>query len=69
MKSVTKRKPPEIIVRDGEPVAVIPDIGKYQEILERLEDAGDLKILQRMRKKPLRFRKPDDFLKEYHPGV
>jgi len=28
-----------------------------------------LKALKEMRKRPLRFRKLDEFLKEYHPGV
>jgi len=38
-------------------------------MLERLEDVEDLKMLEDMRKKPLRFRALDDFLKEYSPGV
>jgi PHD/YefM family antitoxin component YafN of YafNO toxin-antitoxin module len=63
------RKQPEIVLRDGKPTAVILEIDEYQEMLERLEDLEDLQTLQKMRKKPLRFRKLEDFLKEYNPGV
>jgi len=34
-------------------------------MLERLEDIEDLMALEEMRKKPLAFRKLDDFLREY----
>ena len=64
-----KRRPVEIVLRDGKPAAVILDIDEYQEMLERLEDLEDLEMLQEMREKPLRFRKLDEFLAEYHPGV
>jgi PHD/YefM family antitoxin component YafN of YafNO toxin-antitoxin module len=64
-----KRKEPEIILRGGKPAAVILDIDDYQEMLERLEDMEDLKILLEMRQKPLKFRKLEDFLEEYSPGV
>jgi len=40
-----KRKEPEIIFRGGKPAAVILDIEAYREMLERLEDAEDLKVL------------------------
>ena len=69
MRTKVKKKNPEIVLRDGKPTAIILDIGEYQELLERLEDAEDLKMLQRMRKKPLKFRKLEDFLKEYKPSV
>ncbi len=69
MSGKTKRKAPEIILREGKPAAVILDIDEYREMLERLEDVEDLRILKRMRKKPLKFRKLEDFLKEYRPGV
>ncbi|MCD6266536.1 MAG: type II toxin-antitoxin system Phd/YefM family antitoxin [Deltaproteobacteria bacterium] len=69
MSRKRKRKTPEIVMREGEPTAVILDIDEYQEILERLEDMEDLKMLEDMRKKPLRFRSLDDFVKEYTPGV
>jgi len=48
---------PEVIPRDGKPSAVIRDIESYREIPERLEDAEDLRVLQAMREKPLKFRK------------
>ena len=69
MSETIKAKSQEIIVRDGKPVAVILDIDEYQEILERLEDAEDLRTLQEVRKQPLHFRKLDEFLKEYVPGA
>lgn len=64
-----KRKEPEIILRNGKPSAVILDIDKYREMLERLEDAEDLKVLTEMRKRPLKFRRLDEFLREYTPRV
>ena len=69
MKDKLKRKSPEIVLREGKPAAVILDIDQYRLMLERLEDVDDLKMLRRMRKKPLKFRKLEDFLKERHPGV
>lgn len=69
MKTKAKSKAPDIVLKNGKPAAVILDIDKYQEMLERLEDAEDLKILAEMRKKPLKFKKLEDFLKEYQLGV
>jgi len=63
------RKAPEIILRNGKPAAVILNIDEYQEMLERLEDVEDLQMLQEMRKEPLKFRRLEEFLKEYDPGV
>jgi len=63
------RKKPEIILRDGKPRAVILDIEEYQEMLERLEDAEDLRVLEEMRRKPLEFKRLEDFLHEYTPSV
>lgn len=60
-------KQPEIVLRNGKPAAVILDINKYREMLERLEDAEDLKALAEMRKRPLKFRRLEDFLREYTP--
>ena len=67
MNPKAKRKEPEIIFRGGKPAAVILDIDDYQEMLERLEDAEDLKILAEMRQKPLEFKRLEDFLAEYKP--
>jgi prevent-host-death family protein len=69
MKVKSRSKLPDIVVREGKPVAVILDIDEYQEMLERLEDAEDIKMLQEMRKKPLKFKKLEDFLEEYGPGA
>ena len=69
MKSKAKRKTPEIVLRDGKPSAVILDIEDYREMLERLEDLEDLEMIKEMRKRPLKFRKLEDFLKEYQPSV
>ena len=65
MTAKAKKKEPEIIFREGKPAAVILGIDDYQEILERLEDAEDLRILAEMRQKPLKFKKLEDFLAEY----
>lgn len=69
MKAATKKKNPEIVLKNGKPAAVILDIDTYKEMLEQLEDMEDLRTLEDMRKKPLKFRKLDDFLKEYNPSV
>jgi len=60
---------PEIVVRDGKPVAVILGIDEYQEMLEKIEDLDALKALERLREGPLEFRRLDDFLNEYSPDV
>jgi PHD/YefM family antitoxin component YafN of YafNO toxin-antitoxin module len=64
MKNKAKRKEPEIVIREGKPSAVILDIDEYQEMLERLEDMDDLRLLEKIREKPLKFRKLDEFLRE-----
>lgn len=69
MKSKAKRKVPEIVLREGKPSAVILDIDEYRERLERLEDFEDLNMLKEIRKRPLKFRKLEEFLKEYQPSV
>ena len=69
MKTKAKRKPPEIVLREGKPSAVILDIDDYREMLERLEDLEDLNMLKEMRKRTLKFRKLEDFLQEYQPSV
>lgn len=69
MSRPNKKRAPEIVIREGKPAAVILDIDEYREMLERLEDLDDLKTLEKMRKRPLKFRKLEDFLKEYRPRV
>ncbi len=63
MKGKAKRKVPEIVLREGKPTAVILDIDEYQEMLERLEDVEDLRMLEEMRRKPLKFKRLESFLK------
>ena len=69
MSSETKRKAPEIVLREGKPAAVILDIDVYQEMLEQLEDLEDLRMLEDLRKTPLTFRRLEDFLQEAAPNV
>ena len=69
MRTKTKRKSPEVVFREGRPAAVILDIAEYKRMLERLEVMEDLRTLESMRKRPLKFRSLDDFLKEYLPSV
>jgi len=64
MSTKLKRSTPEIVLKGGKPTAVIVPLGQYREMLERLEDADDLKALKLLRKRPLRFRALEDFLKE-----
>ena len=64
MKTRRRRKDPEIVMRGGKPTAVILGIDEYRELLERVDDAEDVKMLKAMRKKPLKFRKLEDFLRE-----
>ncbi len=65
MGGKAKAKGPDII-RDGKPAAVILDINEYEDLLERLEDAEDLKALEEMKKRPLKFRPFEDFLGEHN---
>ena len=46
---------PEIVTRNGKPVSVILPIKKYQEMIERLEDAKDVAWLKRARRKKFHF--------------
>lgn len=69
MKSRARRRPLQVVVEDGEPSAVILGIEEYREMLERLEDVDDLKLLEQMRKKPLKFKRLEEFLAEYPPHV
>ena len=54
---------------NGKPAAVILDIEVYREMLDRLEDAEDLRELEKMRERPLEFTKLEDFLNESDLGV
>lgn len=69
---------PEIVVKNGRPSAVILDIHEYQKTLERLEDLDDLRYLQKVRKQGTKFKKLEEYLKDFwshgrmdsgpHPG-
>jgi PHD/YefM family antitoxin component YafN of YafNO toxin-antitoxin module len=69
MVGKAKRKAPELVYRDGKPAAVIIDIDEYQDLLERLDDVDDLKMLAEMRQKPLKFKKLAELLAEYKPDA
>jgi hypothetical protein len=47
---------PRSKTKNGKPVSVILPIKKYQEMIERLEDAKDVARLKRARRKKLHFR-------------
>ena len=64
-----KNRGVELVIKEGKPKAVILDIDEYREMLERLEDMEDLQLLEEMSKKPLSFKKLDDFLRENKPDV
>lgn len=53
---------PEIVTRKGRPVSVILRIADYQELLERAEDAADVRWLARVRQKPQQYRPLADYL-------
>ncbi len=55
---------PDIVVRDGKPSAVILDIEEYEALLERSEDAADLKRLRAMRKRRLSLKNLRTYLTE-----
>lgn len=57
-------KKPQFVYEEGQAVAVIIDIAAYREMLEMLEDAEDLKMLDEMRQKPLHFHRLEDVLDE-----
>lgn len=69
MTSEAEKRPLQIVYQDGQPSAVILDMRDYIEMLERLEDLEDLEMLNEMRKKPLEFRKLEDFLDEFSQSV
>jgi hypothetical protein len=69
MKAKSKKKTPDFVFRKGKPAAVILAIDEYRSMLERLEDVEDLKTLKEMRKKPLKFKHLEDFLREQSSGA
>lgn len=63
------RATPEVIYREGQPVAVILDIDAYEELLARLEDQEDLQELKELRERPLEFQPLDEVLSELEIDV
>jgi PHD/YefM family antitoxin component YafN of YafNO toxin-antitoxin module len=55
---------PQVIMKNGEPEAVIINIKDYRRLLERLEDKDDIADLEKIRKGGLHVRKLSDFLME-----
>jgi hypothetical protein len=59
-----KIKEPEMIYKSGKPTAVILPLADYEELLERVEDAADLKWLQKTRLQGVSYRPFSEYLKE-----
>ena len=59
-----KIKEPEMIYKSGKPTAVILPLADYQELLEKVEDAADLKWLQKNRRQGVSYRPFSEYLKE-----
>jgi hypothetical protein len=53
---------PEIVTRKGKAVSVILAIKEYRELFERLEDAGDVAWLKRVRNQLVKYRPLEDYL-------
>ncbi len=64
MLKKTRLKKPDFIYRNGKPISVILNISDYEEILERLEEIEDLKLLEELRKKSLEFKEIDEVMKD-----
>ena len=57
----------QIITRNGKAVSVIIPIAEYEELLQRAEDASDLKWLKRARAGKLQYRPLEEYLAERKP--
>ena len=55
---------PQYILKEGKPTAVILSIHDYEELLEKIEDTHDLEELKRIKKRKLKFRPFEEFLKK-----
>jgi len=53
---------PEIVTKNGKPVSVILPIKRYQEIMERLEDAEDVAWPKKARRKKLHYQPLEEVL-------
>jgi len=54
----TKRNMPEILIKAGEPFAVLINLSDYEEMLRRLGDSEGLAMLARVRSKPQEGKSP-----------
>ena len=52
------RQQPNLILQQGKPKAVILDIAAYEALLERAEEAEDLREIRSMKKRGFRLRPP-----------
>jgi antitoxin (DNA-binding transcriptional repressor) of toxin-antitoxin stability system len=55
---------PEIVTRNGKAVSVIVPIKDYEDLLERAEDASDLRWLKRARAGKLQYRPLEEYLSD-----
>lgn len=53
---------PEVVTKNGKPISVILPIKRYQEMIERLEDADDIAWLKKLRRRKLHYRPLEDVL-------
>jgi hypothetical protein len=56
------RLEPEVVTRNGKAVSVILPIAEYEDLLERAEDASDLKWLKQACAGKLRYRPLEEYL-------
>jgi hypothetical protein len=64
-----KIKEPEIVYKRGKPTSVILPLAQYEEMLELIEDAADLKYLRKIREEGPAFRPLSEYLKAKKRGV
>ncbi len=55
---------PEAYYKNGKLQHVLLTAGQYETMLEILEDLADNKAIEKMKKKPLKFRKLEDVLRD-----
>lgn len=55
---------PQVVTRNGKAISVILPIAEYEGLLERAEDASDLKWLKRARAGKLQYRPLEEYLSE-----
>jgi hypothetical protein len=59
-----KIKEPEMIYKGGKPTGVILPLAVYEELLERAEDAVDLKTLRKNRSQGVSYRPFSEYVTE-----